>query len=45
MRYGGYAMGGYQEEEEEEDEDYYEDDLDEDEIERLENLGYTVQRY
>ena len=42
MRYGGYAMGGYQEEEEE-DEDYYEDDLDEDEIEELKRQGYNVE--
>jgi hypothetical protein len=37
MRYGGYAMGGYQ------DEDSYEDDLDEDEIERLRAQGYDVE--
>jgi len=37
MRYGGYAMGGYQ------DEDSYEDDLDEDEIEELKRQGYNVE--
>ena len=37
MRYGGYAMGGYQ------DEDSYEDDLDEDEIAELKRQGYNVE--
>ena len=37
MRYGGYAMGGYQEE------DSYEDDLDENEIAELKRQGYNVE--
>jgi len=41
MRYGGYAMGGSSDE----DDEYYEADIDEDEIDRLQKLGYTVQRY
>ena len=38
MRYGGYAMGGYQE-----DEESYEDDLDEDEIDELRRQGYNIE--
>lgn len=38
MRYGGYAMGGYQD-----DEESYEDDLDEDEIAELRSQGYNVE--
>ena len=38
MRYGGYAMGGYQEEDES-----YEDDLNEDEIAELRAQGYDVE--
>jgi hypothetical protein len=37
MRYGGYAMGGYQ------DDESYEDDLDENEIEELKRQGYNVE--
>ena len=38
MRYGGYAMGGYQE-----DEESYEDDLNEDEIDELRRQGYNIE--